>query len=58
MTSKEVAEKQTEMKNAIYDDIELLTALKANCEEPYCQAINNAIQALVDKADRIIIRYE
>lgn len=59
MTSKELDEKLTEKKNAIWNDINLLTVLKlVHCEEePYCQAIDNAIQALRDKADKIITRY-
>lgn len=58
MTSKELDKKLTEKKNAIWDDIELLTALKVHCEEPYCRAPDNAIQALRDKANMIIVRYE
>ena len=58
MTSRELDKKLTEKKNAIWNDIELLTALKVHCEEPYCRAIDNAIQALRDKANMIIIRYE
>lgn len=58
MTSKEFDKKITEKKNAIWNDIELLTALKVHCEDPYCRAIDNAIQALRDKADMIHIYYE
>ena len=58
MTSKELDKKLTEKKNAIWNDIKLLTSLKDHCNEPYGQAIDNAIQALRDKADMITIRYE
>ena len=64
MTSKELNEQLTKMKNDIRADIERLSELKSNynCfdekEEPYYCALSNAIQALRDKADKIIIRYE
>lgn len=58
MTSKELDKILTDKKNAIWNDIELLTALKAHCEAPYCRAIDNAIQVLRDKANMIIVRYE
>lgn len=58
MTSKELDKKLTEKKNAIWNDIKLLTTLKNHCNEPYGQAIDNAIQALRDKADIITIHYE
>lgn len=58
MTSKELDKILTEKKNAIWNDIELLTALKVHCEEPYCRAIDNAIEALRDKANMVIVRYK
>lgn len=62
MTSKELNEQLTQMKNDILTDIERLSELKSNysCsdekEEPYYRALSNAIRALRDKVDRIIIR--
>lgn len=63
MTSKELNEQLTQMKNDIWADIERLSELRSNynCfdekEEPYYRALSNAIQALRDKADKIITRY-
>ena len=64
MTSKELNEKLTQMKNDIWADIERLLELRSNynCFDKkkklyYC-ALSNAIEALRDKADRITIRYE
>lgn len=63
MTSKELNEQLTQMKNDIWVDIERLSELRSNynCfdekEEPYYRALSNAIEALRDKADKIITRY-
>lgn len=62
MTSKELNEQLTQMKNDILADIERLLELRSNynCsdekEELYYRALSNAIETLRDKADRITIR--
>ena len=60
MTSKELNEQLTQIKNDILADIERLSELRSNynCsdEDLYYRALSNAIQALRDKADRITIR--
>ncbi len=64
MTSKELDEQITQMKNDIWADIERLSELRSNynCfdekEEPYYRALSDAIQALREEADRIRVRYE
>ncbi len=64
MTSKELDEQLTQMKNDIWADIEKLSELRSkyNCfdekEEPYYRALSDAIQALREEADRIRVRYE
>lgn len=64
MISKELDEQLTQMKNDIWADIERLLELRSNynCfdekEELYYRALSNAIEALRDKANMIIIRYE
>ena len=63
MTSKELDEQITQMKNDIWADIERLSELRSNynCfdekEEPYYRALSDAIQALREEADRIRVRY-
>lgn len=63
MTSKELDEQLTKMKNDIWADIERLSELRSNynCfdekEEPYYRALSDAIQALREEADRIRVRY-
>lgn len=64
MTSKELDEQITQMKNDIWADIERLSELRSNynCfdekEEPYYRALSDAIQALREEADRIRVRYD
>lgn len=64
MTSKELDEQLIQMKNDIWADVERLSELRSKYnyldekDAPYCRALDNAIQSLRDKADRIRIRYE
>lgn len=61
MTSKELNEHLIQIKNDILTDIERLSELRSNynCfdenEKPYYLALSNAIQALRERADMIII---
>ena len=59
MTSKELDEQITKMKNDIWADIERLSELRSNynCfdekEEPYYRALSNAIEALRKKSRKV-----